>query len=73
MQQCGAVVGPGARVRFLGNLAEVDVHFLLLFFNGQEMNRSGIKKGQRGWGFPRGSLAGFGAMIRTGRMERRIL
>lgn len=41
------MVGPGARVRFLGNLAEVDVHFLLLFFNGQEMNRSGIKKGQR--------------------------
>lgn len=51
MQQCGAVVGPAARMRFLGNLAEVDVHFLLLFFNGQEMNKSGIKKGQQGGGF----------------------
>lgn len=42
------MVGPGARTKFLGNLAEVDVDF---FFNGQEMNRSGIKKGQRGGGF----------------------
>lgn len=58
----------GAVKRFLGKPVLVAINFFFFFFkfDGQEVNRSWVKKGCRG----KKSLESFGTMVRVDRTEK---